>query len=34
MVFKMKQEEIDSQKWFDNQAPVYDQTETLNYHVI
>ena len=27
----MKKEEIDSQKWFDNQAPVYDQKETMAY---
>ena len=27
----MKQEEIDSQKWFDNQAPIYDQTNTTKY---
>lgn len=27
----MRREEIDSQKWFDNQAPIYDKTETMEY---
>ena len=27
----MRKEEIDSQKWFDNQAPVYDETDTMKY---
>ena len=27
----MRKEEIDSQKWFDKQAPIYDEKETIDY---